>query len=96
MNDQIREAVELLFSACLHLNESGRHIAHMNFNGHVQTLAVSVDPIGTDYSTKRFESTLSEYIHLKPSILETEAQILASLNALTDRLYGMAEHEEAE
>ncbi|KJJ61526.1 hypothetical protein RT21_20010 [Pseudomonas sp. 10B238] len=95
MNDKIREEVERLFSACIHLKESGRHIAHINFNGHVETLAVSVDPAGTVYADPSYAQTLSEYIYLKPSPLETEAQILTSLNALTDRLYGMAEHEVA-
>lgn len=95
MNKEIIAAVERLFSACIHLNESGRYIAHISFSGHVQTLSVSVDPAGTDYSNTEYAHTLNEYIYLKPSPLETEAQILASLNALIDRLYGMAEHEEA-
>ncbi|HBS81046.1 MAG: hypothetical protein CMK99_13455 [Pseudomonas sp.] len=95
MNKEIIAAVERLFSACIHLNESSPHSAHINFSGHVETLAVSVDPAGTVYADTSYSPILSEYIYLKPSPLETEAQILTSLNALTDRLYGMAEHEEA-
>lgn len=94
MNDQIRAAVERLFSACLQLTEAGQHHAFCSFAAHINCIEVRAYPASAAYAVKPYpDPFLSESVKLAPYDWEDEAEYtteaLASLGALTDQLCGL-------
>jgi hypothetical protein len=95
MNDQIRAAVERLFSACLEVTAAGRFHAFCDYQAHVARVQVRLYPASSIYTEKPYPDAVMDIdVKLVPfrsqDPIEHTATALADLNALMDRLYGVA------
>jgi hypothetical protein len=99
MNDQIRAAVERLFSACLEVTAAGKHHAFCSFEAHVGWLEIMVYPVGVDYSGNHGpHRLLNERIAIDGWGVESAEDVARALQQIkntTDRLYGLAAQERA-
>jgi hypothetical protein len=99
MNDQIRAAVERLFSACLEVTADGKYHAFCSFEAHVGWLEIMVYPVGVDYTGDHGKHRL---INSRIAVAgwgvesaEDIARALSDLNGTTDRLYELTLQEAA-
>lgn len=99
MNDDIRAAVERLFSACLDVTAAGKYHAFCDYQAHVDWLEVMVYPAGIDYQGELATHRLmNSRIAIDGWGVESPADIARTLQQLketTDRLYALAAMEVA-
>jgi hypothetical protein len=99
MNDNIRAAVERLFSACLEVTASGKYHAFCAFEAHVGWLEVMVYPVGVDFTGDHGNHrVINSRISVAGWGVESDediARALSDLNTTTDRLYGLTLQEAA-
>ncbi|WP_417659963.1 hypothetical protein [Pseudidiomarina sp.] len=99
MNDDIRAAVERLFSACLELTAEGKYHAFLDFQAHVSWVEVMVYPVGADYSGDHGKQRIiNSRIAIAGWGVETAddiARVLSDLKGTTERLYGLTLQEAA-
>lgn len=99
MNNDIRAAVERLFSACLEVTAAGKHHAFCDYQAHVGWLDVMVYPAGIDYQGDHdAHRLLNVRLAIDGWSVQSDAEInhaLAYLIDTTERLYGLTLQEAA-
>ncbi|BAP80940.1 hypothetical protein MT1_3765 [Pseudomonas sp. MT-1] len=99
MNDEIRVAVERLFSACLELTAAGKYHAFCRFEAQVGWVEIEAFPACTDYtgdhSKHRIINSRIAVAGWGVETAEDIARALSDLNCTTERLYGLTLQEAA-
>ena len=87
MNNDIRNALLDLFSACLEVNGAGYWHAHMGYSGHVDKVHVNIVPATTLYAEgSDYEYELYEDVYICRTLGGTPEQVAANIAELAAKV----------
>lgn len=93
MNEAIREALEVLFSTCVELGDTGKLFAHCSYFPHVDQVSVYAHPVDHDYHAKPPEPPIfAADIYLSGATADNPH---AQINMLIDKLNAYRAEEAA-